>query len=56
MTTSTFTSLTNIQHPLEGISYLVIIAVIVRWLWPQAWNSFLRSVSAKEIPNSDENS
>ena len=45
-----FPPLSNIQHPLEGISYLLILAVLFRWKWPMTWNKFLESISADSSP------
>ncbi len=43
--------LSNINHPLEGMFYLVILALIFRWRWPKSWNNFLLSVSARDEEN-----
>ncbi|WP_320673910.1 hypothetical protein [Prochlorococcus sp. MIT 1341] len=40
--------ISNIKHPLEGILYLVILAIVFRWRWPKSWNGFLDRISAKE--------
>ena len=38
--------LSDISHPLEGTSYLIVIAVVIRWIWPKAWNGFLKKIEA----------
>ncbi len=35
----------DIQHPTEGMAYLVYISLLVRWRWPQAWNRFLQRLT-----------
>ncbi len=49
--------LSNIQHPLEGISYLIVLGILYRTAWPRSWNSILKSISAdiKEVSDSKEN-
>ena len=42
-----YVALSNISHPLEGTFYLFLIAVMIRWLWPTAWNDFLKRISAE---------
>ena len=37
----------DIKHPVEGIAYLIIFAIIFRWRLPEAWNKFLKKISAK---------
>ncbi len=49
MSDHSFPPLSNIQHPIEGIFYLIVIAVAVRWRWPRTWNKFLESISAKTV-------
>ena len=46
-----FPPLSNIRHPLEGVFYLVIIAIFVRWIWPNVWNDFLYKISADKGNN-----
>ena len=43
--------LSNANHPIEGIFYLFILALIFRWRWPLAWNSLLKSIAASEDRN-----
>ncbi len=38
--------LSNIKHPLEGCFYLLVSAVLFRWIYPITWNKFLKSISA----------
>ncbi len=38
--------LTIIQHPIEGIAYLIYIALLLRWKSPNIWNKFLESIMA----------
>ena len=38
--------LSDISHPIEGIFYLFLLALIVRLRWPMAWNDFLKKISA----------
>ena len=50
--------LSGISHPLEGISYLIVLALIFRWRWPNTWNDLLKRLSAplteeKSEKNSD---
>ena len=42
-----YENLSNINHPVEGMFYLLVLAVIVRWIWPRPWNNFLIRISAK---------
>ncbi len=50
-----FLSLSDISHPLEGTFYLFLIAVFVRWRWPNIWNNFLKRISADDVKHLDEN-
>tara|TARA_Y100001968_G_C19399608_1_gene740308 strand:+ start:1262 stop:1423 length:162 start_codon:yes stop_codon:yes gene_type:complete len=40
-----------IQHPIEGIAYLVYIGIFVRWKFPQKWNQFIESLLVKNPPS-----
>ena len=42
--------LSDVKHPLEGITYLFIIALIIRWKWPLSWNDFLMASDNKNDP------
>ena len=42
-----YTVLSDITHPIEGIFYLILLALVFRWRWPLAWNNFLKSIAAK---------
>ena len=46
----------NINHPLEGMFYLVVLALILRWRWPKFWNNFLLSISARDVDKAIPNS
>ena len=46
MNSQLYAALSDISHPLEGTFYLFLLAMIFRWIWPQSWNNFLRSISA----------
>ena len=43
-------ALSNINHPIEGMFYLVVLAVFIRWKWPKTWNNILHHIEA-EIDN-----
>ncbi len=47
--------LSNIQHPIEGCFYLLVIAVIFRSIWPTKWNQFLKRISAEDQDNPSQN-
>ena len=49
-----FLALSDISHPLEGTFYLFLLAVFVRWRWPNLWNDFLKRISANDSNNPDE--
>ena len=38
--------LSDVSHPIEGIFYLLLLAIIVRIIWPITWNNFLKKISA----------
>ena len=40
-------ALSNINHPIEGMFYLVVLAVFFRWKWPKTWNNLLRRIEAE---------
>ena len=48
MTSQLLPPLSNIKHPLEGCIYLLIIALLFRFRWPETWNKFLKRVAAPE--------
>ena len=52
--TQIFPDLSNIHHPLEGIAFLVVLALFFRWQWPEAWNQFLNTISVDQDSNSDK--
>ena len=52
LTRQLYAVLSDISHPIEGTFYLFLIALAVRWIWPRAWNSFLKKVSAPVQVNS----
>ncbi len=46
-----YSNLSNINHPLEGIFYLFVIGLIVRWRWPITWNNLLKRIEAETSSN-----
>ena len=40
--------LMQVKHPIEGMAYLVYIALFIRWKWPRVWNKILIRIKAKE--------
>ena len=53
ITSQLLPALSNINHPIEGMFYLVVLALFVRWKWPRTWNKLLHRFEA-EIDSSSK--
>ena len=56
LTSQLYSAFSDISHPIEGIFYLFLLAVIFRWRWPNVWNNFLESISAPIQKNLNQES
>ncbi len=54
LTTYLYAVLSDVSHPLEGTFYLFLLAVLFRWLYPEAWNKLLKKIAADTENSNDK--